>query len=130
MDGRLLDSNRVKQTFWTCTRKASVKRIRIHDMRHSFASQLAMAGVSIYSIQALLGHTDVKTTMRYAHLSPEAQAGVVQVLDGPPPACATVARAWHAGNGLFQTTGLRWGVLMVEAAGVSQGERRSRAGAR
>jgi len=97
-EGALLDSNKVKTHFWISTREAGLRRIRIHDLRHSFASQLAMAGVSIYSIQGLLGHQDVKTTMRYAHLSPEAQAGVVQVLDGPSATRDAMARARHAGK--------------------------------
>lgn len=39
-----------------------------HIMRHTFASQLAKAGVSLYKIQQWLGHSDPKTTMIYAHL--------------------------------------------------------------
>ncbi len=43
----------------------------LHDLRHTFASHLAMAGVPIPVIQNLLGHTDIRTTMKYAHLSPD-----------------------------------------------------------
>jgi integrase len=82
-DGRLLDPNKVKHHHWFGIRAAGVKRIRIHDLRHSFASQLVIAGVSLYKVQQLLGHQDIKTTMRYAHLSPEAKADAVLLLDGP-----------------------------------------------
>jgi site-specific recombinase XerD len=43
----------------------------IHDLRHSFASFLVNAGRSLYEVQKILGHTQVKTTQRYAHLSPD-----------------------------------------------------------
>ena len=42
---------------------------RIHDLRHSFASFLVNAGRSLYEVQKILGHTQIKTTQRYAHLS-------------------------------------------------------------
>ena len=93
-DGRLLDHNRIKHHFWCGIRESGVKRIRFHDLRHSFASQLVIAGVSLYKVQKLLGHQDIKTTMRYAHLSPEAKADAVLLLDGP--SVRTAARLRHA----------------------------------
>ncbi len=45
--------------------------LRIHDLRHSFASFLINAGESLYTVQKILGHTQVKTTQRYSHLSQE-----------------------------------------------------------
>lgn len=52
-------------------RKAGLSDVRIHDLRHSFASALVNNGVPIYDVQKLLGHRDIKTTERYAHLAPE-----------------------------------------------------------
>ena len=43
--------------------------VRMHDLRHSFASLLVNAGRTLYEVQHILGHTQVKTTQRYAHLS-------------------------------------------------------------
>ncbi len=50
-------------------RDAGLEDVRIHDLRHSFASFLVNAGRSLYEVQTLLGHTQIKTTQRYAHLS-------------------------------------------------------------
>lgn len=55
----------------TARKKANLKDVRIHDLRHSFASLLINSGRSLYEVQKLLGHTQVKTTQRYAHLAPE-----------------------------------------------------------
>ncbi|MCP1319085.1 site-specific integrase [Vreelandella lionensis] len=55
----------------TARHKAGLKDVRIHDLRHSFASYVINQGHSLYEVQKLLGHTQVKTTQRYAHLSHE-----------------------------------------------------------
>jgi integrase len=57
---------------WDTARcKAGVPDLRVHDLRHSFASALVNQGIPIYDIQKLLGHSDIKTTERYAHLAPD-----------------------------------------------------------
>ncbi|MBU6994237.1 site-specific integrase [Ferrovum myxofaciens] len=57
-------------TGWNSARKrAELAEVRIHDLRHSFASFLVNAGRSLYEVQKILGHTQIKTTQRYAHLS-------------------------------------------------------------
>ena len=53
----------------TIRRRARLPGVRMHDLRHSFASFLVNAGRSLYEVQMLLGHSSPKTTMRYAHLS-------------------------------------------------------------
>lgn len=59
---------------------AEVPEIRFHDLRHGFASHLAMAGVSLQKIQRLLGHSSAKQTEAYAHLLPDATAGLTALL--------------------------------------------------
>ena len=55
---------------WHSARKdAGLDDLRVHDLRHSFASFLVNAGRSLYEVQTLLGHSQIKTTQRYAHLS-------------------------------------------------------------
>lgn len=61
-------------------RKAGLPELRIHDLRHSFASFLVNAGRSLYEVQELLGHADIRTTSRYAHLSRERLREAVEVV--------------------------------------------------
>jgi integrase len=56
-------------TFWEGVRiKANLPDLRIHDLRHTFASLLVSGGMTLPMIGRLLGHTQVQTTQRYAHL--------------------------------------------------------------
>jgi len=59
----------VYYSWHTARKKAGLSDVRVHDLRHSFASFLVNAGRSLYEVQTLLGHTQIKTTQRYAHLS-------------------------------------------------------------
>ena len=66
---------------WDAARKAAgLPELRIHDLRHSFASFLVNAGRSLYEVQELLGHADIRTTSRYAHLSRERLHEAVDVV--------------------------------------------------
>jgi len=57
-------------TSWDTARTSvGLEDVRLHDLRHSFASFLVNSGRSIYEVQKILGHTQIKTTQRYAHLS-------------------------------------------------------------
>jgi integrase len=58
----------IKRHWKRICKAASIAGLRIHDLRHSYASQLASAGVGLHVIGALLGHTQPQTTHRYAHL--------------------------------------------------------------
>jgi len=52
-------------------RQAGLADVRLHDLRHTHASFLVNAGRTLYEVQHILGHTQVSTTQRYAHLSPD-----------------------------------------------------------
>lgn len=68
--------------FWawnTARTKAGLPDVRIHDLRHSFASFLINNGRSLYEVQKILGHTQVKTTQRYSHLAQETLLDAVNV---------------------------------------------------
>lgn len=58
-----------RYSFESARKKAQLTDFRFHDLRHTFASYLIMNGVDIRTIQYLLGHKDIKMTMRYSHLS-------------------------------------------------------------
>lgn len=55
-------------------------RVVIHSLRHTFASQLAIAGTPIFTIQKLLNHSDIKQTMRYAKLAPDSGKEAIRSL--------------------------------------------------
>ncbi len=61
------------KTFWRhVCRDAGLERVRLHDLRHTYASSLVSRGVSLHIVGRLLGHTQPQTTARYAHLDDHA----------------------------------------------------------
>ena len=70
----------IRKSWRNLMAKAKITDFRFHDLRHDFASQLAMKGVDLYRIKDLLGHGSIEMTERYSHLSDEALAEAVEVL--------------------------------------------------
>ena len=70
----------VKSAWLKLLERAQIQGFRWHDMRHDFASRLVMAGVPLNTVRDLLGHADIKMTLRYAHLAPGTKAAAVELI--------------------------------------------------
>ena len=73
--------NNVYRAFYSACKRAGILDFHFHDLRHTFASQLIMAGVDITTVKELLGHKSLFMTMRYAHLAPAHKVHAVDILD-------------------------------------------------
>jgi len=71
-----------RETWKALLQRADLKDLRIHDLRHTFASQLVMAGLSLPLVGKLMGHTTSATTEKYAHLADDSLRQATEVMGG------------------------------------------------
>jgi integrase len=62
---------RIDTAWGTLMKTAGLKNFRLHDCRHHFASRLVQAGVDLYTVKELLGHSEIAMTEKYSHLAPD-----------------------------------------------------------
>ena len=70
----------VKKSFASACREAGISDFRFHDLRHTFGTRLADAGVDVVKIKELMGHASIVTTMRYIHATDQGKRGAIVVL--------------------------------------------------
>ncbi len=71
----------VKTAFAGAVRRSGTRSCRFHDLRHTFATRLVLAGVDLATVMQLMGHASISTTMKYAHPSPPHKREAVARLD-------------------------------------------------
>lgn len=92
-DGSKLRPGQFHEILWAAQKKAGLRRIKWHELRHSFASILTTGGAPLRVVQSLLGHSSIKMTERYAHLAPGQSAAFMHLLSGPSAPLSSGQRA-------------------------------------
>ncbi len=97
--GRLFPSgndrrgSQIRTAFEAALTRAGITGFRFHDLRHTAASHLVMRGATLQEVKEILGHADLRMTLRYAHLSPAHLRSTVDRLDGLTDATTGPAEA-------------------------------------
>jgi len=94
-DGKMLTKGATKAPLANALKRAGLRHIGWHALRHTFASHLVMRGAPIKAVQELLGHSTIEMTMRYSHLSPDARRDAVRLLDVKE----AITLVWRTANG-------------------------------
>jgi integrase len=71
----------IRERFNRALRESGIEAFVFHDLRHTFASHLVMAGVDLMTVKEFLGHKDIKMTLRCAHLAPDYKRSAINRLD-------------------------------------------------
>lgn len=93
--GHFLDASKVRRRFQAAARRAGVREVRFHDLRHTFGTSMASAGAPMRDLMAWMGHADFATTLRYTHYSAEQSRGadLAELAFGSGPVLAAEAPA-------------------------------------
>ena len=75
--GTVLDPSKLRKRFLASVRRANVRPVRFHDLRHTFGTQMAAAGAPMRAIQEWLGHSDLRTTLIYADYALDPNQGAM-----------------------------------------------------
>ena len=94
-EGKMLTKGATNAPLANALKRAGLRHIGWHALRHTFASQLVMRGAPVKAVQELLGHSTIEMTMRYSHLSPDARRDAVSLLDVKEALTMT----WKTSNG-------------------------------
>ncbi len=81
IDKQPFNTKRLNRRLAAIRKKAGMRKVGWHMLRHTFASHLAMKGVPLPTVQALLGHANITTTMRYAHVAPSTLRTAIDMLN-------------------------------------------------
>ena len=85
-DGKPIEQNHIRRVFKRVLVKAGIREMRLHDIRHTFASLLLSRGESPVYVKEQLGHSSIQMTVDiYGHLIPSSNRGAVNRLDSPQP---------------------------------------------
>jgi integrase len=95
--GHPLERSQISKRFKRALKRAGVREVRFHDLRHTFGTRCAAAGVPLRTLQAWMGHADIKTTMVYTHYAPGANEAELV-------------------NGVFQPQGIKEGIKLSTTA--------------
>jgi integrase len=106
-NGAMLPRHATREPLRFAAKRAGLRFIGWHCLRHTFASHLIMRGAPIKAVQELLGHSTIEMTMRYTHLSPDARREAVRLLDVKEP----VTLVWKTSTGVELRFPLPGGVL-------------------
>ncbi len=71
----------VKTGWWSALKRTKIEGLTFHSLRHTFGTRLGMKGYDIKTIAELMGHKDIKMTLRYSHPTPEHKRRAVESLD-------------------------------------------------
>lgn len=114
-NGRPMDRFNLVHNFQRDSKEAGVRRIRFHDLRHTFASHWIMNSSDIYSLKAILGHSNIGTTERYAHLSKSFLVDKADAVHFSPDGNIVHVELKRAvADGLLEESGAKSGAKLVE----------------
>ena len=82
-----MNREHVSRKFAHDVEKAGLKNFKLHSLRHTFATNLVSAGIDIYTVSRLLGHSDIRTSLIYAKARMDTLREAVRKLDARSSNC-------------------------------------------